>query len=72
MNAKIRIDELKNPLLSAANAYVSGNLHSIYFSSDRKFGFIVAVEDSAKIGDAVELSQGPNKGLGFGVIIELI
>ena len=71
-NAKVKINELKNEKLSAANAYVRGDLHSIYFSQDKKFGFIVAVNDLAQIGDEVELSQGPTKGLGNGVIVELI
>jgi hypothetical protein len=71
LNAKIRIDDLKKPLLSAANAWVGKTLHSIYFSPDKKFGFIIGVSASAKVGDPVELAQGPNKGLGTGVIVEI-
>jgi hypothetical protein len=70
MNAKVKILELKKPLL-AANAWVKDSLHSIYFSADRTLGFIIAINPLAQIGEIIELSEGPKKGLGRGEIIEI-
>jgi hypothetical protein len=70
MNVKIKITDLKKSL-SSANVWIRGKLHSIYFSPDRAFGFVVDANPMAQVGDEVELSEGPNKGLGSGIIVEL-
>lgn len=70
MNVNVRIDQLDKPLLSAANAILRENLYSIYFSKDRKTGYIV-LASMATFGDEVIITEGPTKVIGKGIVIDV-
>jgi len=71
MNANVKITRLDKPQLSAANAKLNNKLYSIYFSSDKKSGFIIHPEN-AKIGDNITITEGPVTIIGEGFITDLI
>jgi hypothetical protein len=72
VNARIKITELNKPSLTEANVWISGKLHPIYFSTDKASGFVIDVTAAILVGDHVELAQGPAKGLGSGIVTELL
>ena len=63
----ITITRLDRPELLAANAWLNGDLNSIYFSKDRKEGYIPAPK-LARIGDKVKITEGPSKEIGEGIV----
>ena len=69
MNIKIKVTQLDNPLLNAANVKLDCGLYSIYFSDDRKTGFVVSVP-YANTGDKVMITEGPHE-IGSGIIIDV-
>jgi len=71
MNIKIKVTQLDKPLLAAANIKLKGGLHSIYFSVDRKEGFVVGVT-RAKVGDEVVITEGSTVEIGSGIITEIM
>ena len=66
----VTIIRLDRPELLAANAWLNGDLNSIYFSKDRKEGYIPAPK-LARIGDKVRITEGPHKDIGKGVVKSL-
>jgi len=71
MNIKVKVTRLDKPLLAAANVNLKSGLYSIYFSVDRKEGFVVGVI-RANIGDEVVITEGPTKDIGSGIITEIM
>jgi len=63
----VSITRLDRPELLAANAWLNGDLNSIYFSQDRKEGYIPAPK-LARIGDPVRITEGPLKEIGEGFV----
>ena len=71
MNVNVKIIPLDRPKLLAANAWLDNKLWSIYFSQDKKMGYIVNVP-YATVGDAVRITEGPTKDIGTGIIIDVV
>jgi hypothetical protein len=71
MNVNVKITQLDRPELLSANAWINNELWSIYFSADRKTGYIINVSH-AMMGDTVRITEGPSKDIGSGVIVDII
>jgi hypothetical protein len=71
MNVNVKIIQLDRPELLTANAWINNELWSIYFSADRKTGYIISVP-YATIGDTVRITEGAFKDIGSGIITDII
>ena len=69
-NATVKILTLDKPLLSAANAQLNGDLYSIYFSPDKKLGYIINPK-RAFVNNEVIITEGPDKIIGKGKVISV-